>query len=251
MAGSGWIIRYLRAILAAALLLTASVTRAQMPAAEEMPPQTVEDALHQMSDKAGVIFAGQVTAVHRQAGGDGASGFVEIEFRVDQAIRGCTAGTPYVLREWAGLWVGGARRYHVGQRLLMFLRAPSASGLSSPVDGMDGAVPIHGGSPSLVATGSTAQYPVADLRWIGAKLLHPVSYRAVSPHPDHRAGTPVSLLRPQVIAQAGSFGVESANVMVEPMSISSGGSAPPAQQTPVQAVVGMLRSWQMAKDAAR
>ena len=86
-------------------------------------PQTVVDVLHQLSDKADVIFAGQVMAIRRPD-----DGVVEVEFRVDQAIRGCVAGAPYVLREWAGLWAGDNQRYRVGQRLLMLLHAPSAGG---------------------------------------------------------------------------------------------------------------------------
>ena len=74
-------------------------------------PETVVDVLHQFSDQADVIFAGQVLAVRRPG-----TGVVEVEFRVDEAIRGCAAGTPYVLREWAGLWAGGNQRYRVGQR---------------------------------------------------------------------------------------------------------------------------------------
>ena len=75
----------------------------------QMPPATVEDALHEMSDAAGVIFAGQVTAVRRVAGVGGASGVVEVDFRVDNAVRGCVSGGTYTLREWAGLWAGGMR----------------------------------------------------------------------------------------------------------------------------------------------
>ncbi len=78
--------------------------------------QTVTDVLHQMSDRADVIFMGQVLAVRLPEAGSETSGIVEIEFRVDQAIRGCAAGTPYILREWGGLWAGGSQRYRVGQR---------------------------------------------------------------------------------------------------------------------------------------
>ena len=94
----------------------------------------VEDELYQMSSQAGVIFAGQVLAVRPQldlAYGS-SSGWVEIEFRVDQAIRGCVGEATYVLREWSGLWSGGRQRYSVGQQLLMLLHTPGASGLSSP-----------------------------------------------------------------------------------------------------------------------
>ncbi len=108
-----------------AALLMASLTHGQVATAEPVvQPQTVVDILHQFSDKADVIFAGQVLAIRSPNGG-----VVEVEFRVDQAIRGCTAGTPYILREWAGLWAGDNQRYRVGQRLLMLLHAPSAAGM--------------------------------------------------------------------------------------------------------------------------
>jgi hypothetical protein len=218
-----------------------------------MPPSTVEDALHGMSDRAGVIFAGQVIAVRRKAGGDDASGFVEVEFRVDQAIRGSAAGTPYILREWAGLWAGGAQRYRVGERLLMFLRTPGASGLSSPVDGMDGAIPIHGAA-ATVASGFSVQYPVADLRWVGAELLRPVSYRAESAHSDHRSRLAVPFLDARPMVRALADGAESATVSVKASASTadhSGGPSRLAQQEPVESVIGTLRVWQKAHNAAR
>ena len=142
-------------------------------------PETVVDILHELSEKADIIFAGQVLAIRHPD-----SGVVEVEFRVDQAIRGCTAGSPYILREWAGLWAGDSQRYRVGQRLLMLLHAPSAAGMSSPVGGLDGAIPIRQGgvaNPSAeVAT--PPQPPYVDLRWLGAKLTHAVSYRSEPVH---------------------------------------------------------------------
>lgn len=218
-----------------------------------MPPATLEDALHQMADKAGVIFAGQVTAVHRHESTDGSSGYVEVEFRVDQAVRGCTAGTPYVLREWAGLWAGGASRYRVGERLLMLLHPPGASGLSSPISGMDGAVPIHGGISPLVAEAAATQYPVVDLRWVATHVLHPISYRADLPHFNHRSGVNVPFLdtRPAVLAKAES--AERADLPLTPSLATRGETAAsvPAQQASVQTVIGMLRTWQKANDATR
>lgn len=246
MAGVSRIFRCGCVLGASCLLLVAATVSAQ-----SAPPRTVDEALHRMSDEAGVIFAGQVMAVRRQPGKNGASGVVEVEFRVDQAVRGCTAGEPYLLREWAGLWAGGARRYRVGERLLMFLRAPSASGLSSPVDGMDGAVPIHGGSSPLVADSSTVQYPVADLRWVGTQVLHPVSYRTGPPHPDHRSGTPIPFLPAHPMVRAATAGAEDVDIAALPMAVSDEKSAAiPAQQTPVPAVIGLLKSWQKVSDGA-
>src|ERR1700735_844058 len=119
--------------LSLAALLIAPLADAQDAAGGDT---TVEDALHHMSDQAGVVFLGEVVAIRHIAGEGGASGVVEVEFRVDQAVRGCTGGSSYVLREWAGLWSGGDQRYRVGQRLLMLLHAPGAGGVTSPVGGM-------------------------------------------------------------------------------------------------------------------
>jgi hypothetical protein len=123
---------------------------------------TVEDALHRMSARAAVVFVGQVVAVRRVAG------VVEVEFQIDQAVRGCSAGS-YVLREWAGLWAANDARYRVGQRRLMLLHAPGAGGMSSPVDGTDGAMPVYG-------AGTGANGELVDLRWLGTKLQRPVVY---------------------------------------------------------------------------
>lgn len=241
----------LLAAAAVALVWVNPAAHAQLSAGTSAPPATLEDALHQMSDKADIIFAGQVISIRRHEGQDGASGYVEVQFRIDQAVRGCTAGAPYVLREWAGLWAGDAARYRVGEQLLMFLHAPGSSGFSSPVSGMDGAVPIHGSSSAMVAGATAAQTPMADLRWVNTHILHPVSYRTESPHYDHRSGVVVPFLDPHPAVEAKAESAEQANVPVS--ALESQPAAPPAagQQATVQSVIGMLRSWQKAGDAAR
>jgi hypothetical protein len=143
---------FLLRALAMAVLPMAPLVHGQVAAVGQQ--QTVVDVLHQLSDKADVIFAGQVLAIRRPNGG-----VVEVEFRVDQAIRGCTAGTPYILREWAGLWAGDNQRYRVGQRLLMLLHAPSAAGMSSPIGGLDGAIPIRQGGAAMAPGDDVATPP--------------------------------------------------------------------------------------------
>jgi hypothetical protein len=236
-----------RAVLLPALLFVALAARGQGAESVAGAPQDVETALHQMSDRADVIFVGQVTAVRRVDGGNVASGVVEVEFRVDQAIRGCTAGAPYVLREWAGLWEVGALRYRVGQRLLMLLHAPGVAGMSSPVDGLDGAIPVvRGGSAPLAGESAGRMSPPAvDLRWVGIKLLHPVSYRSgVGRGPRAAMQPAMSIARSQAVRGVAAGAV----VQVAPLTVLSAGEGPgmasvPSQQASVDAVVGMLQAW--------
>jgi hypothetical protein len=233
------------ASLMASLLLMASFASGQVAAAT--PPQTVVDVLHQLSDKADVIFAGQVVAIRHPN-----EGVVEVEFRVDQAIRGCSVG-PYLLREWAGLWAGGAQRYRVGQSLLMLLHAPSAAGMSSPVDGLDGAIPIRqGGATPLASAVAPAQPPFVDLRWLGMKLPRAVSYSSETTHAARVNGVAVSMAAQQQMAQAAAASLVTGAAPVTLMvgSSSRGGASAPAQQASVDAVIGMLAAWQKAQHVA-
>ena len=162
------------------VLLMAPLAHGQVaPAGPVAQPQTVVDILHDLSDKADVIFAGQVLAIRRPN-----NGVVEVEFRVDQAIRGCTAGTPYILREWDGLWAGDSQRYRVGQRLLMLLHATSAAGMSSPVGGLDGAIPIRQGgvatSPAEDCNSTAITVCRSPLAWDQADSYRLLPERACS-----------------------------------------------------------------------
>ena len=197
-------------------------------------PQNVEDVLHQMSDRADIIFVGQVVAIRPHDDGGGAAGFVEVDFRIDQAIRGC-AGETYVLKEWAGLWSGDARRYQAGQRLLMMLHAPGASGMSSPVGGMDGAIPIRGEADASQLATASANPPalVADLRWLGAKVLQPAPYVLQS------AMSAAPLTMEQQMAPPGNA-IENPIVTDDD---SSSRASTPVQQASVDTVAKLLTSW--------
>jgi hypothetical protein len=239
----------LRALWIAALLMAPLAHGQAAAAGPVVQPQTVVDILHQLSDKADVVFAGQVLAIRRPN-----DGVVEVEFRVDQAIRGCTAGTPYVVREWAGLWAGDDQRYRVGQRLLMLLHGPSAIGMSSPIGGLDGAIPIRQGGAALAPEDEVAaplQPPYVDLRWIGAKIQHAVSYRS-EPVPAVKAA---DLQTPSAAQQmGGTSALRSTRNLdpTKPVSDNAGRSdaSVPAQQASVNAVIDMLNSWQRAQHAA-
>jgi len=231
-----------------ATMLVCLLADGQSPVAPIGQPETALDVLHQLSDAADVIFAGQVLTIHRPNGAEWGPGVVEIEFRIDQAVRGCSAGSPYILREWGGLWAGGGQRYRVGQRFLMLLHAPSDAGMSSPVGGLDGAIPIRQGGP---ATGpvdsSTAPQPFVDLRWFGARLTRAVSYRSEEAHAGKPASVAVPVLSRQATQVATSRSIVSAAPIVATFgNADAGGSSVPAQQASVDAVIDMLTSWQKA-----
>jgi hypothetical protein len=237
-----------RILLVVAALLMGLPARGQVVSGvSPVQSQTALDVLHQLSDKADIIFAGQVVAIRHPN-----EGVVEVEFRVDEAIRGCSTGTPYILREWVGLWTGDDHRYRVGQRLLMLLHAPSAAGMSSPVGGLDGAIPIRqGGAVAQVGdSAATPQRPYVDLRWLGARLPHAVSYRsepARAPMPD---GLPLLVLQPMAhLVEPGSV-IDVAPITSLTGSASASEASVPAQQASVDAVMGMLSSWQKAQHVA-
>lgn len=238
---------WLRTAVAAVVVPVALAAAARAQTAPAMPPATVEDALQEMSAAAGVIFTGEVTAIRRIPGEGGASGVVEIDFRIDKAVRGCVTGSTYKLLEWAGLWTDSNGRYRIGQRLLMMLRAPGASGMSSPVGGMDGAIPIRGveseitapNSPSttgatvnatdfttaISASAPTTASPPAemvDLRWVGTRTLKSA--------PGTATVTTVS----------------SASVS-ESSPAATGNTSIAAQGASVDTVLGMLSAWEQAR----
>jgi hypothetical protein len=228
-----------RCLVAAGLFLATSGVFGQAGGSGD-DARTVEDALHQMSDMAGVIFVGQVVAVRQVDGEDGSSGVVEVEFLVAQAVRGCSAGSTYVLREWAGLWAGGDQRYRVGQRLLMFLHEPGPGGVTSPVGGMAGVVPIRGvgNAPHAADASTAAQGPVADLRWVGTKLVRSVAYQGMS-GPSVGGGL--------VVAKLAATGTRA----VEAEAVDPSAASVPAQQASVDVVLGMINSWQKGQHASR
>jgi len=214
--------------------------------------QTVTDVLHQMSDRADVIFMGQVLTVHLPEGGGPASGIVEIQFRVDEAIRGCQTG-PYVLHEWGGLWAGGSGRYRVGQRLLMLLHAPGAGGLSSPVGGLDGAIPIRqSGIVASPAESTTPppSLPFVDLRWLGTRVPRAVSYRDKAVRPAN--AFPQLSPGQQRVETVVASGARAGDVpVILPLGYTSVADASvPAQQASVAAVLGLLTTWQKAEHGA-
>ncbi len=120
------------------------------------PDASVGAALRSLGSRAGTVFVGQVSRIERKGG------VVEVSFAVSQPLAGMVGGV-YTLREWAGLWEGNEQRYRVGERAMVFLHSAGAAGLSSPVDGMEGVVP-------LVMSGAGAE-PLLDVRRLETRVL--------------------------------------------------------------------------------
>lgn len=208
-----------------------------------------EDALHALSQSAAVIFAGQVTAIRRHEGVDGATGVVEVDFAVEDAVRGVSSST-YTLREWAGLWAAGAEPFCVGRRYLMLLHAPGRAGLSSPVGGTDGAIPILGAAsevppsaaqPVVAALPALTDGRVVDLRWVATRVARPVSY-AVAP-----VARPIS----QPVALRPEARVAEVDLAATQSGATAQSGAPPLEGATYPAVLGLLRSWEKPDDAER
>ncbi len=172
-------------------------------------PSTPDDLIVQMSRSAGVIFVGHVVEVRQpRAGFSGspevaAEGVVEVDLYVDQAVRGPAQGSIYTQREWGGLWAGGTERYRTGQRLLVLLHSPDTAGLSSPVHGEEGLIPLRGsGAPPGPDDGSSsASQWMVDVRWLQAQTLRsqvllgvpgrgPIPIRGGGPHSEVTGATP-------------------------------------------------------------
>ena len=149
-------------ILGWAALLGCGMAAAQTSLqAPPQPPTTTAAALEEISRQAGRILVGTVVDVHLAGGGrpvdwpDGER-MMEITLQAEDCVRGCAPGQRFVLREWASLWRGQPHRYRVGQRAVWMLYPQSTSGVSSPVCGMLGVLPI-----SAVNDGQSV-----DLRWL-------------------------------------------------------------------------------------
>lgn len=122
---------------------------------ELAPATSVAAELRGLASRAGVVFVGQVAKIEAK------DEVVEITFTVQQPVLGLLGGS-YVMREWAGRWTGGQQHFRVGQSAMFFLHAPSSAGLSSPVEGMIGVVP-------LAAEGANGA-ALLDVRWLATRV---------------------------------------------------------------------------------
>ncbi len=97
--------------------------------------QQIETLEPSLARHAAIVFSGRVTEVLRVVPDSGsAEPLMQITFAVETGVRGVQNGDQFRLLEWPGRWQAG-ERYRIGERYLMFLHAPNAAGLTSPVGG--------------------------------------------------------------------------------------------------------------------
>ena len=116
-------------------------------------------SLRVLTQNSGYIFDGTVLSVQAVPNDDHDLATMQITFRVEQAIRGTRAGQILTIREWAGLWNSG-ERYHVGERLLLFLYSPSTLGLTSPVGGAAGRFAVDSSGNAVIENGRLPALPL-------------------------------------------------------------------------------------------
>jgi hypothetical protein len=142
------------------------VARGTIALPQVILPQVV---LPQIIRAAGIIFVGRVIFVERAAGRfeetaassfDQGASSTTVTFQVENAIRGSSTGQNLTIHEWSGLWTRG-ERYRVGERVLLFLYAPSRLGLTSPVAGLTGRFAINP-QGEIVVTAQNAASLAAD-----------------------------------------------------------------------------------------
>jgi hypothetical protein len=145
--------------LAAAQALHETVIAEPFLPPTEPATSDIASVMRSLASRAGIIFVGQVEKIQPNGG------VMDIVFNVQHRVAG-ELGDTYTLREWSGRWSGGQQHFTVGQRAMVFLYPPNAAGLSSPVDGMAGVVP-------LVPMGADAE-PLLDVRVLATRVERPV-----------------------------------------------------------------------------
>ena len=143
------------------LLVAEQPTRPVIPVV--IPPGLVHPQHPRpVTQSSGYIFAGTVKSVERVAPKGNGVATVQINFHVDQGLRGVRTGQMLAVREWAGLWESG-ENYRLGERVLLFLYPPSKLGLTSPVQGPMGRFKI-GPDGQVVLNPGRISFPAARPR---------------------------------------------------------------------------------------
>jgi hypothetical protein len=140
--------------------------------------------------------------------------------------------------------------------LLMLLHGPGAAGMSSPVGGLDGAIPIRLGAAAtdLGDKATPLQLPFVDLRWLGVRLPRAVAYRDEISRPVQARWPQEAFVAQKMERQTGAVVAPGSIVSAAPIVMSSNESSDegsvPAQQASVSVVMEMLGSWERARHVA-
>lgn len=152
-----------RRLSALAFVCLASLSAAQQPD-QIAAGRVLGPHWEQLSRSAGMVFSGTVLTVEALPAGKGQPlPIIQVKFRVDRAIAGVQPGQEITIREWAGAW-SSHRAMRRGQRLLLFLYAPSRLGLTSPVGGSLGQVALDGRGEIAVAPNPAPATEVRNAR---------------------------------------------------------------------------------------
>ncbi|MGO8797116.1 MAG: hypothetical protein ACLQLC_20040 [Candidatus Sulfotelmatobacter sp.] len=157
---------------------------ANPPEPPRRPPIAPGPGFRHLVGSAGIIFTGRVVSIGRgrwlrddasrtdSFAGPNASS-TEITFLVEHALRGATQGQRLTIHQWEGegdrLSTHG-KRYYVGERLMLFLYAPSRLGLTSPVAGTMGRFAVDSRDQVLMSEQHRAVF-ANDPFFQGRKLI--------------------------------------------------------------------------------
>jgi hypothetical protein len=152
------------------------ITPVWIPPPNPVAPRPI--VFQQLVRSAGIIFSGRVISVGRATpslGPDHAS--TAITFQVEHATRGTSPNQTLTIHEWAGLW-GRGERYHVGERLLLFLYAPGKLGLTSPVAGALGRFDLNSQGKIVMSPQHIALFAADPI--LGGKTVVPYTEFALA-----------------------------------------------------------------------
>jgi hypothetical protein len=153
-----------RFVFSLPLLFLSASLGAESRLTRDLPlSEAVTREVRELSRHASTIFSGQVVSIAMEPDGNA----VSIRFRVEAAMRDANAGQIVEVREWAGMWAL-APRYRLGQRFLLFLYPPSRLGLTSPVLGERGRLPVllRGGGQLVPAVLIRSASPTGERRTV-------------------------------------------------------------------------------------
>jgi hypothetical protein len=169
-------------VFAVAFLFLSSLAAGQSLSGQSVSDEAVASQIlgpqwKQLARRAGIIFAGTVLAAAAQTvtpaaatqfAIPGAIPTIQLRFRVNEAIAGVEPGQTLTVHEWAGA-SSMHRALQPGERILIFLYAPSRLGLTSPVAGQSGLIALDSTGKNLTAAPSGAHLDPASISVVQLK----------------------------------------------------------------------------------